>query len=243
MKILVDEKKLARNARIARGIVLGVVAVAIGLMIAVLLGSSSPAFRNINPSMILIAEIVIIAVLFGISRIGFVYANRYLAFNRPEKVLRDSLKGLDRKYALMLFQKPTDYLLIEPGGITVLIPRGQEGAVIQAEGKWRYNRGFLRSWMGRDEAIGNPSADAQKAMADIKKVLDEKAPEIKVPLRAVIVFTHPRVQLNAEPGPVTALRAEELKDFLRAAGKLHELPKSIQRKMREALGAPDVSAE
>ena len=155
--------------------------------------------------------------------------------------------GIDQCVARLgqrkLFQKPTDYLLIEPGGITVLVPRGQEGAVIQAEGKWRYNRGFMRSWMGRDEAIGNPSADAQKAMADIKKVLDEKAPEIKVPLRAVIVFTHPRVALTAEPGPVTALRAEELKDYLRAAGKLHELPKSIQRKMREALGAPDVASE
>ena len=70
-----------------------------------------------------------IAALICISRVAFIFANRYLALNRPEQVLRDTLKGLDRKYALMLFEKPTDYLLIEPGGHDRIIPRGQEGDV------------------------------------------------------------------------------------------------------------------
>lgn len=243
MKIVVDEKKLARNARIARGLVLGVVVVAIGMMIAVLLASTSPLLRTVNPSTILLVEVVVIVLLFLVSRIGFIYANRYLAFNRPEKVLRDNLKGLDRKYALMLFQKPVDYLLIEPGGITVIVPRGQDGRISYKGGKWKYNRSILRAWMGRDEALGDPTDEASEAMALVKKTLAAQDPDLHMPIRAVVVFTHPKVQLDVEPSPIAVIRAEEIKDYLRAAGKLNDLPKSVQRRMRAALGAPDLSAD
>jgi hypothetical protein len=242
MKIVVDEKKLARNAKVARAVVLGVVLAAIGLMIAVLLLQTTELIRD-YANALLVAQIVIIVVLFAVSRIGFGLTNRYLAHFRPEKVLRESLKGLDRKFALMLFQKPTDYLLIEPGGITVLIPRNQEGKIGFAKGKWQFNRGLLRAWMGRDEVIGDPLAEATSAMTAVKKLLDAKAPEIKVPIRAAIVFTNPNAALTAEPAPVAVLRADALKDFIRVNGKLTELPKSIQRKMRDALGAPELSSE
>ncbi len=240
MKIVVDEKKLARNGKLARGIVLGVVAAAMGLMIAVLLGTTSPVFTTINPLYILLGEVVIIVAMFAIARIGFAYAGKYLSMMRPEKVFRDSLKGLDRKYTLMLFEKPTDYLLVEPGGLTVLIPRAQDTRVRFAGGKWHGNRTMMRTLMGRDEAIGDPHKDATSALAAIKKMLDAHAPDIKVPLRAAIVFVNPSVTLDAEPGPIPVLRADQLKDFLRGPGNLKELPKSIQRKMRGAIGAPDI---
>jgi hypothetical protein len=242
MKIVVDEKKLRRNAQIARTIVIGVVVVAIGMMVAALFASTQPVFTQISPNFFLVAQIAVIALLFTVSRIGFLYANRYLAFNRPEKVFRDSLKGLDRKYALMLFEKPVDYYVIEPGGVTALIPKSQETPVSLKNGKWKHQRSILRAWLGREETLGDPGAEANEAIADIQKMIAAKAPDLKVPVRAVIVFTNPKVQLDIEPSPFTVLRPEELKNWERGAGKLNELPKSIQRKMREALGAPEIPA-
>jgi hypothetical protein len=240
MKIVVDEKKLARNSKLARTIVLGTVAVALGLMIAVLVAISSTSLRTIDPAIILVGELVIIALMFIFARIGFDYASRYLSIMRPEKVFRESLKGLDRKFTLSLFEKPVDYFLVEPGGITVLIARPQDGPVRFKDGKWNTNRNFLRVLMGRDEAIGDPVKDANAAMAEVKKRLESSAPDIKVPLRAAVVFVNPNVKLEAEPSPVVAvLRADQLKDYVRLHNKLNELPKSIQRKMRTALGVPE----
>jgi hypothetical protein len=242
MKIVVDEVKLARNAKLARGLVLGVVVVAVGMMILVLLATMSPnnpVIANLNPATLLLVEIIVIVVLFVVSRIGFIFANRYLAFTRPEKVLRDSLKGLEKTNSLLLFQKPVDYLLIEPGGVTVFIPRAQEQKVAYRNGKWSYNRGFLRAWMGRDESIGDPSADAAEAVKKVQAVIAAKAPDVKVTVRPIIVFTHPKVELDVQPGPVAVLKADDIKDFLRGGGRLSPLPKPVQRKVRAALGAPE----
>jgi len=242
MKIVVDEVKLARNAKIARALVLGVVVVAVGMMIAVLIASMQPnaaLMSLITPQILLVIEIVVIVLLFIISRIGFIYANRYLAVHRPEKVLRDSLKGLEKTNALLLFRKPVDYILIEPGGVTVFIPRAQEQKVTYRNGKWSYSRGILRAWMGRDEPIGDPSSDALEAMKKVQAVIAAQAPDVRVTVRAVVVFTFPKVALDVEPGPIPVLRAEDLKDYLRGEGRLSPLPKPVQRKVRAALGAPD----
>jgi hypothetical protein len=65
-------------------------------------------------------------------------------------------------------------------------------------------------------------------------------PTLKIPVRGIVVFSNPKVLLDAEPSPVAVVTAAELKDYLRGAGKLREMPNSIQRKMREALGAPEL---
>jgi hypothetical protein len=54
------------------------------------------------------------------------------------------------------------------------------------------------------------------------------------------VFTNPTAQLDIEPSPILAMKIDDLKDFLRGEGKLKDLPNSIQRKMRDALGAPQI---
>ena len=75
MKIVVDEVKLARNAKVARALVLGVVVVAVGMMIAVLLASMAPnsaLFGQLNPATLLLVEIAVIILLFVVSRVGFI---------------------------------------------------------------------------------------------------------------------------------------------------------------------------
>ncbi|PJF46092.1 MAG: hypothetical protein CUN48_15560, partial [Candidatus Thermofonsia Clade 3 bacterium] len=151
-----------------------------------------------------------------------------------------SLKGLDRKYALMLFAQPTNYMLIEPGGVTVFVVRNQEGKITYKDGKWKRKESLLRFWFGRDEPLGDPTADITEELRKVNRALTEKLPTLKIPLRGIIVFSNPKAVLDVEPSPIAVLRAEDLKDYLRGAGKLKELPNSLQRKVREALGAPEL---
>ena len=97
MKIVVDEVKLARNAKVARALVLGVVVVAVGMMIAVLLASMAPnsaLFGQLNPATLLLVEIAVIILLFVVSRAadgvnGFRFdANNWFADRDPKTLTR-----------------------------------------------------------------------------------------------------------------------------------------------------------
>jgi hypothetical protein len=240
MKVSVDEKKLKRQALIGRIALFGSLGILLGGLLLTLFGQQIGLLTPQNSTLFFIIYAAILIVGFGVSRVGFHYGNRYLAPTRPEMVLRENLKGLERKYALLLFQAPHDYILVEPGGVTVFIMRNQEGKIAYKGGKWKRRESLLRFWFGRDEPLGDPTHDALQAVGKVNKVLTEKMPTLKVPVRGVVVFSNPKAILDVEPSPVAVVRAEDLKDYLRGAGKLKELPNSIQRKMREALGAPEL---
>ncbi|MFC1466635.1 MAG: hypothetical protein ACFLMY_17470 [Candidatus Brachytrichaceae bacterium NZ_4S206] len=240
MKIVVDEKKYKRLALLGRIALFGSLGILLAGLLLTLFGPQLGLLTPENSSLFFILYLIILLVGFTASRVGFHYGNRYLAPTRPDMVLRESLKGLDRKYALMLFAHPTNYMLIEPGGVTVFVVRNQEGKITYKEGKWKRKESLLRFWFGRDEPLGDPTADITEELRKVNQVLTEKLPTLKIPLRGIIVFSNPKAVLDVEPSPIAVLRAEDLKDYLRGAGKLKELPNSLQRKVREALGAPEL---
>lgn len=240
MKIVVDEKKYKRLALLGRIALFGSLGILLAGLLLTLFGPQLGLLTPENSSLFFILYLIILLVGFTASRVGFHYGNRYLAPTRPDMVLRESLKGLDRKYALMLFAQPTNYMLIEPGGVTVFVVRNQEGKITYKDGKWKRKESLLRFWFGRDEPLGDPTADITEELRKVNQVLTEKLPTLKIPLRGIIVFSNPKAVLDVEPSPIAVLRAEDLKDYLRGAGKLKELPNSLQRKVREALGAPEL---
>jgi hypothetical protein len=240
MKVVIDEKKQRRMALIGRLALYGSLGILLVGLLLTLFGPQLGLLTPDNSGVFFALYTVILLVGLIASRIGFHYGNRYLVPTRPDAVLRESLKGLDRKYALMLFAGPTNYLLIEPSGVTVFVVRTQEGKISYRDGKWKRRENLLRFWFGRDEPLGDPTEDLNEELQKVQRVLNEKLPTLKIPLRGIIVFSHPRAILDIEPSPIVALRADELKDYLRGPGRLKDLPASIQRKVREALGAPDL---
>jgi len=240
MKISVDEVKLKRQSRLGRLALTGSLVILIGGLLITLLGPQFGLLTPENTGLFLGVYTAILVAGFAISRVGMYYGNRYLSPTRPERILREKLKGLDRKFALLLFQPPWDYILIEPGGITAIVPRTQAGKTSFVNGKWKRREGVFQMWFGREEPLGNPTEDAANAVKKIDALLKEKAEGLKVPIRALIVFTNPAAELEMEPSPIAVVVADDVKDYLRGEAKLRELPSSIQRKMREALGAPEI---
>ena len=240
MRISVDEKKVKRNSLLGRYALLGSLVILMGGLLLTLFGQNLGLLDPKNTTLFFLIYMFILVLGFGISRIGMYFGNRHLSPLRPELALRENLKGLDRKFALMLFQQPTDYFLVEPGGVTAFIVRNQAGKSAYKDGKWKRRESFLTFWMGRDEPLGNPTADATAAMTKINAMLVAKFPDLKVPVRAAIVFTNDKAVLDVEPSPIPSLRAEDLKNYLRSDNKLRELPNGVMRKVREALGAPEL---
>ncbi|MCS6772804.1 MAG: hypothetical protein RMM31_04645 [Anaerolineae bacterium] len=240
MKIVVDEKRFKRMALVSRALLFGSIGVLLLALALTLFGPQLGLLRPDNAGLFFALYTVLLLAGFIISRIGFHFGKRYLSPNRPDLVLRDSLKGLDRKYALLLFKGLTDYLLVEPGGLTVFVVRGQDGKVTYREGKWKRRESFLRYWFGRDEPLGDPIEDLKEELGRVSKVLSDKLPDLKVPVRGIVVFSHPKAALDVEAAPFPILRAEDLKDYLRGEGRMKDLPNSIQRRMREAVGAPEL---
>ncbi len=240
MRIYIDEKKVKRQALIGRIALFGSLAILVGGLLLTLFGQQIGLFSLDNLGMFYILYTVILILGFGISRVGMYYGNRYLAATRPEMILRECLKGMERTFTLMVFQQPVDYYLIEPGGVTVFIMKTQAGKLEYKGGKWKSRQGVLAFWMGRDEPLGNPDQEAIDSMAKINKIFTEKIPDIKISVRAVIVFSNPKAELDLEPSAIKVLRSPALKDYLRGDGKLREVPKSIQRQIRAALNAPEL---
>lgn len=240
MRIVIDEKKVKRQALIGRVALFGSLAILLGGLLLTLFGQQLGIFELENLGLFYLVYTTVLVVGFGVSRIGMHYGNRFLAANRPEMVLREHLKGLDRKFALMIFKLPADYVLIEPGGVTVFIVKTQGSKVEYKNDRWRLRAGILNFWLGRDEPLGNPSDEAKEALSKINAIFTEKIPELRIPLRAIIVFSNPRVKLDLDTLPYPVLAPDGLKEYIRGESKLKELPNSIQRKIRAALDAPEL---
>jgi hypothetical protein len=124
--------------------------------------------------------------------------------------------------------------------VTALIVKTQAGKIDYKNGKWKSRQGFLSYWLGRDEPLGDPTEEAKEALAKLNAIFTEKTPNLKIPMRAVVVFSNPKAILDMEPSPIPVMRAGDLKDYLRSEARLKELPNSIQRQMRAALGGPEL---
>jgi hypothetical protein len=209
MKVITDEKRIERNAKIGTWASLGGMAV---LGIGLYLSLAQP--RYLAVSMIcLLAGIVL-------SNVGMYNANRWVKRPRPDEVLTKVLKGFDRRYYLYNYQLPVDHLLVGPPGLMVIVARNHEGSIRYADGRWRQKFNLLRAFGFLGEGVGNPVRDAERAASKMRQVLAEKLPELAdTPVEPVIVFTNEKAELDVQNPPLPVLDPKGLQDFVRKASK------------------------
>ena len=176
---------------------------------------------------------------FIVSLTGSYLGERFVGINARHTRVPDALKGLGRDYWLLMYRLASPFVLVEPGGLTVISVKPQGGHVTYEDGRWRHRQklGFLRRFAGQ-ESIGRPgryaSAEAEAVGAQLAKRLPE-GPEI--PMRAVILFTQPDIELDVDVDavPVPALRVATLKRWLRKNPLRPRLSEEAQALLAEAL--------
>ena len=237
MNIITNEGLIKRNSAI------GKVTSLVGMLM--LVGGLIASFQIQDPEIVMWLWA---AFIFGfvLSQVGIYFGNRWGRIPRLDQIIDKNLKGLGREYSIYHYMTPAAHLLVGPAGVWTILPYYQSGRISFTKGRWRASGGgFLQAYMRifGQESIGKPDMDARVEIDSLRKYLfkilaeDAVIPEI----RALLVFTHPKVDLALEDAPLPAITPREIKDSLRAAAKANPLPKDTLSALQAAL--PQVGKE
>ncbi|MGC8787333.1 MAG: nuclease-related domain-containing protein, partial [Anaerolineae bacterium] len=137
---------------------------------------------------------------------------------RFDQELGKVLKGLNQGLRLYHYVLPADHVLLSPASIFVLLVKPQEGQISCHGGKWhyRFNLGrFLRTLF--EERLGNPTKQAQREAEKLQRFLAKHLPDSDIPIQPVIVFSHPKAELDIVEPVVPVVHIGDLKSYLRNA--------------------------
>ena len=185
-----------------------------------------------------------LAIGFMLASIGSYYINRFARrrwpgsrlFERPDEVLERAMKGFDDKYSYFAMSLPVGYALAGPNGITVFAVRSDKGRVVVNGDKWREPFSFGRIFtIFAREGVGNPAADLEDQKQKIRQLLGQTTDDPQAPIEGVAIFLNQEIQLDLTNPTVPALRADQLKDYVRARAKEVRLSNAAVRTLNERL--------
>jgi len=225
MKTIIDSGKVSKRARLAN-------AGSLGGLLLLLAGVVLPLYRA-N-----LAQVSSVLMIFGLagSMISIYYANRWVKRPRPEESLGRALKSLSDSHRLYHYPRlPIDHLLLTPSCVVVFETINLEGKFSYKNGRWREKMGLLRAlrWIV-EEHLGDPAKSAQAAERFLTRWMQEKiGTERTVPVKSMVVFTHPRVEIDIQGAPVVVCRVEKLRRQL--PDKLSRMPQEVYEQLKDLL--------
>ncbi len=237
MRIVKNEKLIKRNARIGQYTsfaALGVLAVGM--------------YISIKRQDLFISSVVCLVLGFIMTQIGMYYANRWGRSPRPDEQLDMALKGLPGDTVLYHYSTPVPHLLAGPAGLWVLKTYHQKGKLTYSKNKWRLSGGgFMQAYMSvfGQEGLGRPEADvAGDAKALKEYLLKHDVNETDIPeVHGALVFTSDEAEVDAAEAPLPAMKAKQLKDFMRQRTKERALGSLQLQQITEALQGEQQSEE
>ena len=142
---------------------------------------------------------------------------------RQDAALARALKGLDGRYTLLAFPASSlpDYILVGPGGVRVLVPRGHDGVITCRGDRWeRQSRGGIArlfSFFSR-APLGDPGRDVADGVLRVRERLRARglAGEQEPPVDGLVVFTNPAAKLKIEGCSPTVTGAKQLRNHVRS---------------------------
>ncbi len=235
MKAVTDTKLIEKGQKIGRITSLaGLVVLVGGLVLAFLQ-------RNNTQSAIFLLVFGCMVAGFILSNVGIYMANRWVREPRADQALTRVLKGFDNRYQLYNYVLPAQHVLLSPDGLAAITVKSQEGTISCNGSRWRHRLSFGRVLrMFTDEGLGNPTKEAQREAALLKKLVDQKLPGQEVPIATLIVFTGRKEKLNlqVQDPTVPALTLGELKSEVRNLSQSRpRLPSGTYQQLVDAFAA------
>ncbi len=227
MRLIANEQQIKTRTR------MGELAPLVGL--GLLAAATALAFLKPEWSW---ATLIVVWVGFVVSLIGGYLGGRYVGPLAHHKKVPEALKGLENSFTLLMYKAPAPFVVVDAGGLTVIMARSQSGRIAYKDGKWQHQEkmGWLKRFAGQ-EGVGRPDQMAQLEMEDLQRFLRKRLPEgMDVPVRPVILFVHPDATLEVEGSPVPVFRMPELKRWLRREGRRPNLPAETLEALYAALG-------
>ena len=229
MKIVTNTKLIKRNAKIGQFSSIGaLVILGIGLYIS---------FTQQN---LYIYSLGALLLGFLLSQVGMYYGNRWGRSPRPDELIDKGLKGLGREFTVYHFVTGAAHLLVGPAGIWTILPYYQSGVVVYEKKRWKSKGGgFIQSYLRLfgQENMGRPEIESETEIAATKRYLAKLLPEGSEipPIKSLLLFTSPRVELKLEDAPLPAITPKDLKDFMRDKSKEQPMNEVILDKLLKLL--------
>jgi hypothetical protein len=220
MRVIVNEPLVKKQATTARR------AITIGLMLLF-----AAMVLSFNPRSILAAYLIMLVGIILLNW-GAIRGNKWLRDPRLDQELGKVLKGLNQGLRLYHYVLPADHVLLSPAGLFVLLVKPQEGHISCHGEKWRhrFNLGrFLRTLF--EERLGNPTKQALQEAEKLRRFIAKHLPDIEVPIQPLIVFSHPKAELEIVEPVVPVMYIGELKAYLRSA----TAPKNLRQETLKTL--------
>ncbi|MHB1133718.1 MAG: nuclease-related domain-containing protein [Chloroflexota bacterium] len=254
MRVVVNERFLRRRAWWSRGATFGgLAALLIGFVISLFVESLATV---VDPSITIASTWILMVGGVTAFNTGRFWDVRWVARPREDEVLVHHLSqprkradgttfyvGLDNGSYLLNYlpQMPqVMHLLVGPSGIFPLHVRRQEGELSNEGGKWRRKLGFRLALASLFEgSFGNPTADAQREAATVRKALASQFDEKELaalPIQPLIVFMHPKVKLTLSQPEVPVLTQRDLWPHFRKLRREQRLSDEQLRRVLAALG-------
>ncbi|NWF63211.1 MAG: hypothetical protein HXY38_02795 [Chloroflexi bacterium] len=223
MRIIKNEKLIQRNGKIGNWVSLGALVVLGGGMY---ISFAQPQWA--------VYSFVCLIVGFFMTQVGMYMGNRWGRSPRRDEKIDAGLKGLHSEFSIYHYATPVSHLLVGPAGVWALVAYHQGGAVAYEKNRWKIRGGgFMAGYMRifGQEGLGRPDLEAENEVASAKKYLAKQLGEEAVPeVKALLVFTHDQVKVEAGESPIPALTVKQLKSFLREESKNRKLSSGqIQR--------------
>jgi hypothetical protein len=174
------------------------------------------------------------ALLLGIFlwQVSLYFTRRWGARHRQDGALARALKGLDNRYTLVSFAEARlpDYLLVGPHGILILVARAVNGTIRCHRDQWSRaeTNPLIAFFLG--SPVRNPTIEATQSISQLQRYLQgrlDPADADRVPVTAIVVFTHPQVRLEIGDCRFPVVRARDLRS-------------EVQRE-KGALGPPQIA--
>jgi len=225
MQNFVNEPFLKKRATYARwGSYLGIGALFVGLI-------TSTRYP-------LIAYLLLLIGLLG-ATLGSFMASRYVREPRADQTLAEALDGLDKRYRLYNYYLPGDHVIASHHGLTVVLPKPQEGEIIYDNGRWHHKAGWrkLMQFFGEPN-LSKPDQELAREIGLVREWIDEVMAEQDIPVDGVIAFTNPRAKLNLTGLPFLAVMSAELADHMKRGLKEQPpLSTAVRKELERVLDA------
>lgn len=206
MRIFINKPKIDERARLSNIASVGGLVL---LLASVILPLFLPAWAS--------AAYILMFIGMGIAMVGIYFANRWVRKPRPEESLADALKSFDNKYCLFHYPSlPCDHLLLTPSGVVVLEVVNLAGNFSYKNGKWKEAMTVGRALRYIvEERVRNPILAAKQFAQELEEILQKQfGVDCCIPVRSMVVFTHPLVQLDIESAPIPVCSVHRLRKQL-----------------------------
>ncbi len=166
-------------------------------------------------------DLVLGLFLIGIlsSQIGQPMRNRWDRQPRIDEILDGALKGLDQRFAIFHYSLGARHLLICPGGVFALIPRGEHGIIEYNDGNW--TRTTRKGSLFRRAGTRNIRGIEREADAEVDRANSRL--DLPFSVRPLFVFMHSKAEMNVRQAPELASHLKKLKSSIRRLPKAETL--------------------